>query len=172
MLVCQRANREGESAAALGMSSECFGGNGGGSLVAADPARHDVAGISELRRVSEVVRRDCDEYIGGSSEEADRSWNYHHPTRSKGRPKTELRAHRQGHRSRAGAHGNGAMGRAARRNGKSTAGPDHAKRQGAISGGHPATLGRLNQLAGAALRDHSWRSAVMGSTRVARRAGT
>src|ERR1700688_858592 len=172
MLGCRCASQESESAAALGMSAECFGGNVGGSLVAADSAGHDVAGIPELWGISGIVRRDCDEYIGGSTEEADRSWNYHHAPKSQGRPKTELRAHRQGHRSRAGAHGNGAVGGAARRNGKSTAGPDHAKRQGAIPGGHPATLKGLNQLAGTASRDHSWRRAVMGSTRVARRAGT
>src|SRR5579864_4921560 len=110
MLGCRCASQESESAAALGMPTECFGGNVGGSLVAADPARHDVAGIPELWGIPGVVRRDRNEYIGGSSEEADRSWNYHHATRSDRRPKSELRAHRQGPRSRADAHRNGAVG--------------------------------------------------------------
>src|SRR6266852_5375124 len=62
------------------MPAECFGGDAGGSLVAVDSARHDAAGIPELRAVPGILRRNCDQHSGRSSEEADRSWNYQDPT--------------------------------------------------------------------------------------------
>src|SRR5260370_28505790 len=124
------------------MSAECFGGDAGGSLVAVDSAGHDVAGIPELRGIPGILRRNSDEYLGRSLEEADRSWNPRHGTRPIGWAKADLRAYPQGNRPGTGAHGNGSVGREARRNGKSSTGPDNAKGQGAISGWRAAALGR------------------------------
>src|SRR6266852_5006089 len=114
MLVWKYAEEEGQSKAAVGVSAECFRGDSGGSLVVADYPRHDAAGIPELQGIPGIPGRNRDEHIGKSPAESDSSWNHHHRARPVGRAQTELLAHREGHRSRAGPHGNGPLGSRAR----------------------------------------------------------
>src|SRR5260370_12893312 len=174
------------------MSAECFCGDAGGSLVAVDSAGHDVAGIPELWRASGLVRRNRDEHFGRSSEEADRSWNPRYRTRPIGWAKADLRAYPQGNRPGTGAHGNGSVGRPARRNGKPSACPADAKGQGAISGIRATTLGstrergrppaeffptclsfeKIKLRPSPVATHHSWRNALIGSSCAARRART
>src|ERR1700687_4874303 len=115
MLLWEYAEEGAESKAAVGVSAECFCGDIGRSLVVADHPRHDAAGISDLQGIPGVLRRNRDEHIGRSSEEAGSSWNHHLGTRPVGRAKTDLLAHSERNRSCTGAHGEGALGSRARR---------------------------------------------------------
>src|SRR2546421_4333814 len=142
MLLWNYAKEEAESQVALGVSAECFRRDIGRPLVFADYPRHDAAGIPELQGIPGVLRKNRDEHIDRSSAEAASSWNHHQRARLFGRAQTDLLAHCEGNRSRAGPHGNGALGGRARRYRQSSAYPANAKGQGTIHICHTATLGR------------------------------
>src|SRR5260370_208202 len=142
MLLWIYAEEEGESQVAVRVSAECFGGDLGRPLVVADYSRHDAAGIPDLQGVPGILRRNRDKHIGGSPSQADSSWNHHHRAKSVGRAKTDLLAHAERNRSRAGPHGNGALGSRARRYPQSNDCPAHPKGQATIYECREATLGR------------------------------
>jgi len=132
---------EAQSQAPVGMSTECFGGDVGRSLVAVDHPRHDGARIPELQGIPRIRRRNRDQYIGRSPAEAGRSWNCDHGTRLIGPTKADLLADRERNRPRTGAHGNGSLGSRPRRYWQSSPRPANAGGQREISGWSATTLG-------------------------------
>src|SRR5260370_15961961 len=132
MLESEYDEEEGESKVAVGVSAERFGGDLGRSLVVADYSRHDASGIPDLQGVPGILRRNRDKHIGGSPAQADSSWNHHHGAKSIGRAKTDLLAHAERNRSRAGPHGNGPLGSRAPRYRQSSACPANPKGQATI----------------------------------------
>src|SRR5229473_130794 len=144
MLLWKYADRQLTSQAPLRVSPECLRRNVGRSLVAANPPGHDVARIPKLQAVPGILRRNRDEHIGGSLAPAGSVWNHRHASGFLRRAKADLLAHPKRHRSCSCPHGNGSLGRQARKNRKSSACPANAKGQAAISGRHTKTLGGKN----------------------------
>src|SRR5229473_2044659 len=142
MLLWKYAKEEAESKMALGVSAECLRGNTRRPLVLADYSRHDAPGLPDLQGISGFLRGNRYKHFGGSPAKIDRSWNHRHPTRPLRRAKTLLLAHRQRTRSCTRPHGNGALGRRARRYRKPGAYPSNPEGQGAISGCRAPALGR------------------------------
>src|SRR5882762_4327263 len=87
---CGKRAEEAQSQAALGVSTECFGGDAGRSLVPINHSRHDAPRLANLQGIPGLLRRNRDQYIGRSLAEASSLRNYHHETRPSGRTKADL----------------------------------------------------------------------------------
>src|ERR1700691_2431923 len=136
------AAKQNISKATVWLPAERFGGNAGRPLVAADRSRHDAAGLSQLQGIHAVLRRDCNQYPRGSPAEADGIRNHRIGTGPLGWTQADLFPDREGNRSGSRAHGNGVVGRRARRYRQSGARPANARRQKEIPDRNTPTLGR------------------------------
>src|SRR5438445_11378105 len=90
---------ETQRQAAVGVSTECFCGNVGRSLFAADHPRHDAARVAELQGIPGVLRRNRNQSMGRSPAEAGGLWNRHYGARPGGRAKADLPADHERNRS-------------------------------------------------------------------------
>src|SRR5438045_7040953 len=57
-----RYGEEAPAQAPVGLPAECFRGDAGRPMVAADHPGHDVAWLPHLQRIPRLLRRNCDEY--------------------------------------------------------------------------------------------------------------
>src|ERR1017187_10757285 len=97
--VCSKYAPEAQCQAPVGVSTERFGGDVGGSLVAVDHPRHDARRVPDLQAIYGVLRGDRDEHPGRSLAPADCEWNRHRGARPAGRTEADLPADRERDRS-------------------------------------------------------------------------